>query len=187
MAAARTPRLNINLLYPQGIPLKLLARIIKWLLTFGRYIGIVVEILVLATFAARFKFDGDLADVNENINKQIPYIESLTTQENLIRQTQFKLSIIKNVLTATPSWQDILSKISNQLPAGIKVTTINFDHSQSTDNQVVFKITGSALSNSDLAVFLSGLNSVNSFKEINLTNISLGDTGFTFTITGVAK
>lgn len=187
MASARTPRLNINVLYPQGIPLKLPARIIKWLLTFGRYIGIAVEILVLATFAARFKFDADLADVNENINKQIPYIDSLTTQENLIRQSQFKLTVIKRVLTSTPSWQDIMSKISAQLPEGIKITTINLDHSQATDRQVVFKITGNALTNSDLAVFLSGLNSVNSFKEINLSNVSLGDNGFSFTVTGATK
>ena len=83
-------KISLNLLYSQGTPLKWPAKILTWALSAGRYIGIAVEILVLATFAARFKFDADLADLKEKINQQIPYIESLQKEESLIKQTQFR-------------------------------------------------------------------------------------------------
>lgn len=183
---AKLLKLNLNLLYPQGIPLKLPTKIFKWLLSFGRYIGIIVEILVLVTFAARFKLDADLADVNEKINRQIPFIENKKADEQKIKQTQFKLTEIKKALASVPNWQEILKKMSDEAPKGTVFTNLSFDHSK-TSPELQFKITGTASSNNDLAILLSGLKKQPAFKDINLGSLGLDETGLTFTITGGIK
>lgn len=178
-------KLNLNLLHPQGIPLKLPAKILKWLLSFGRYIGIIVEILVLVTFAARFKLDADLADINEKINQQIPFIENLKTQEQLVKQTQFKIAVIKKNLNLSPSWQNILDKLSAQIPKGTTLNSLSFDHSKTSELQ--FKMVGLASSNNDLAILLNGLKKEPTFKDIHLAALNLDDSGLNFTITGAVK
>lgn len=184
--ATQPIKLNLNLLHPQGIPLKLPVKILKWLLSTGRYIGIFVEILVLVTFAARFKLDADLADINDKINQQIPFIENLSTDQQTIKQVQFKLGIIKKNLDYIPNWQNILSKMSAQIPKGTILTSINFEHTK-TSPELQFRIVGQASSNNDLAILLNGLKHDITFKNISLIALTLDDTGLNFTITGAAK
>lgn len=181
--AAPTLKISLNLLYPQGLPSKLPAKLLKWALTFGRYIGIVVEIVVLVAFAARFKLDADLADTNDKINSQIPHIESLKKDEQTIRNTQFKLLAVKQNLSKIPNWQGTLSKISSQMPSGAILSNLSFNNS----SDLTFKLTGEASSNNDLAIFLSGLKGEEGFKDINLTSINFDDEGLSFTISGALK
>lgn len=187
MAKSAQPiKLNLNLLYPQGIPLKLPTRLLKWLLSFGRYIGIIVEILVLVTFAARFKLDADLADINDKINRKIPPIENKHQDEQNIKQLQFKLAVIKKNLDFVPNWQNILDKLAAQTPKGTSFTNLNFETGKNS-LELQFKVAGTAASNNDLAIFLNGLKNEPTFKNINLISLSLDDTGLNFAITGVAK
>ncbi len=183
---AKPLRLNINLLYPQGIPLKLPTKILKWLLSFGRYIGIIVEILVLVTFAARFKLDADLADVNEKINQQIPAIENRAKDEQNIRLLQFKLTAAKKGFDQVPNWQNILNNLSAQIPKGTIFTNISFERAKNSAD-LQFKIVGTASSNSDLAILLNGLKSQPSFQNVNLVSLNLDDTGLSFSIIGAVK
>src|SRR5438270_3459420 len=88
-------KINLNLLYPQGIPEQLPLRFLKWLISYGRFIAVAVEILVLATFIARFKLDADLSDIKQKIKDQAPYIQALSIDEAIIKETQLRLSTIK--------------------------------------------------------------------------------------------
>ncbi len=178
------PKLNLNLLYPQGIPQKLPVKLLKWVLTFGRYIAIIVEIVVLGTFAARFKLDADLAELKEKINQQVPFIESLATTEVQIRHLQFKISSIKAAYTTSPVWDNILSSISKQTPAGVTITTLTFDN---TVSPMQIKIIGQAATNNDLGGFLSGLKTEDSLTNINLGTLTYEKGEISFTITLEAK
>lgn len=184
--AAQHPkiRLNLNLLFPQGVPQKLPIRFLKWLTSYGRFIAIVVEAIVIVTFITRFKMDADLADLKDKINKQIPFIESLAQNEAEIKQTQFKLAQIKKVYSSTPDWGGVLSKISQQLPSGVKLSDINLDHSEANLN---FRVTGVSSSNADLATFIGGLKQESSFRDINLTNVNFDSGQIDFAITGGVK
>src|SRR3989344_9262322 len=106
-------RINLNLLYPQGVPEKLPLKFLKWLISYGRYIVVVVEIVVLACFAVRFKLDADLADLKENINSQVPYLESLSVDEALIVQTQQRLSNVQKVVEASSLWNKTFTQIAS--------------------------------------------------------------------------
>ncbi len=183
---AQFPKLNLNLLYPQTLPTKFYARFLKWLLTFGRYIAVAVEILVLATFAARFKLDADLAALKEKINQQIPFIENLTETESLIRQTQFRLSTTQQITSISPSWSAILSKIANLTPASIRLTSINLIVEKAGSKPQI-KIIGSSPSNIEVAIFLAALRADNQFSGITLSSFTLDESAIQLAITGVAK
>lgn len=186
MALSVPSKIRINLLYPQNIPQKLSVKFFKWLLSIGRYIAVFVEIVVLLAFAARFKLDAELNVINEEINKQIPYLEEQVKDEVLIRQTQFKLTQAKTEFALSPKWQEIISKIAAQTPQSVIFNTLIFEHQVNSSN-LIFRINGKALTNNDLALLVSGLKSESKFQDIDLSNISLEDDGITFTISGSTK
>src|ERR1035437_695532 len=98
MPKSQNPKLviRLDLLKPQSNPEKVFLKLIRWLLSTGRYIFIFVEAIVLIAFATRFKLDSDLSSKRDAIEQQIPYLESLKPTETLIKRTQLKLSTIDN-------------------------------------------------------------------------------------------
>lgn len=185
MAAQKKQKegLRLNLLHPQGIPEKLPLRFLKWMLAYGRYIVVVVEIIVLASFAARFKLDADLADIKQKIDREVPFIENKAQDEALINQTQLKLTTVKQTYAKNPDWKGILTKISNQVPSSVHLTGINFSNA----DKVEFKIAAQSNSNADLASFLNGLKSDPTFVNITLANISFDQGDIVFSISGGVK
>lgn len=175
--------LNVNLLFPQGVPQKLPVRFLKWLISYGRFIAIFVEVIVISAFVLRFKFDQDLSDINDKINEQIPFIESLSADEAAIKQTQFKLSTIRGVYSTTPSWNSLLDEISKQIPSGVKLTSIGLDHTQQVKS-VTFRLSGVSTTNRDLASFVAGLKADTALKDIILSSISFDQGQINFTISG---
>ena len=180
-----TNRLNLNLLYPQGIVPKLPARFIKWLLAYGRFIVVFVEIIVLVCFVMRFKLDEDLNNQKEDINSKVPYLDSLITSETLSNQTQLRIKLIKDVYAKSEKNAAIFKKIADQTPQGVIVQNINLDTKSDEGNH--FKITSGTPNNYDVAVYLNGLKSEPEFSEIILASISFDQGQLTFTITGKAK
>lgn len=178
------PILNLNLLYPQGIPQKLPIKLLKWVLTFGRYIAIGVEIIVLATFAARFKLDADLATIKEDINKQIPFIQNLAETETKIKQLQNKISTIKKTTSASTNWKKFLDQIAAQTPQGVVISNLSLDNSS---KPLQYKIIGTATTNNELSVFVAGLKSEKNLSNVNLATLSYDQGQVAFTITGSTK
>ncbi len=176
-------RIHLNLLKPQGNPEKIYSKVMKWLLSTGRYLIVIVELLVLAAFVSRFKFDADLQSLKEQIDQQIPFIESQKNDEILIRQTQAQLSTIKNLKVSEPNYSSILKKIADQTPQNIKISNITLNKDNS---KLSFKIVGSSRNNNDLANLILGLKSETEFSEINLANVGLDQSTINFTITGTA-
>lgn len=192
MAAPHKPhkkdRLSLNLLYPQGLPEKIYLKFLKWLLNYGKFILIAVEVVVIGAFLARFTLDAQEAELTQKIDNQIPYIESLKNDEVLIRRTQFKLTEVKKSFDTSPNWKNILNQISQQIPLGITLQSLNLDQSENDPSKktegLLFRITGQSLSNNDLAVLLGGLKKDPNFKNISLTNISFDQGVIIFTIVG---
>ncbi len=183
-AKKSSAKLFINILYPQGSKDKLPVRFLKWLISYGRFIVIIVEVVVLTTFAYRFKLDAELSTLGDKIKNQIPIIESLSGDEALITQTQLKLSTIKKVYTLTPNWQKTLDKISAQLPSGVKINTLSLEPIKNTSS-TNFRLTAQGSSNNDVAVFLNGLKNDKSVRNISLNNINFDQGSIVFTVTGV--
>lgn len=176
--------INLDLLKPQSNPEKLAVKLIRWLLSTGRYIFIFVEAIVLIAFGTRFKLDADLASTKEAIEQQIPYIESLKLDEILIRQTQLKLANISSIKTDSVDYSTILKKIADQTPTGVKITTLNVLKNIS---KASVQINAQSQTNTDLTSFIQGLKSDQTFSEINLASVGLEKGNITFTVTATTN
>lgn len=171
----------LDLLKPQSNPEKIPVKIIHWLLSTGRFIFIFVEIIVLIAFITRFKFDADLASKKEVIEQQIPYIESLKPYEVLIRQTQLKISTVLTTKANAVNYPDILTRIADQTPTGVKLISLNF---KKEVGKVAFSMNAEAQNNGDITSLVQGLKQDNFFSEINLSSIGLEKNIIQFTLSG---
>ncbi|MBI2018301.1 PilN domain-containing protein [Candidatus Daviesbacteria bacterium] len=176
--------INLDLLKPQSNPEKLAVKVFRWLLSTGRYIFILVEVIVFIAFILRFKLDADLADKKEAIEQQIPYIESLGPYEILIRQTQLKISTILAAKSDFVNYPLVFKKIADQTPLGIKLISLNM---QKEVGKITFTMNAEAQNNNDVTSFVQGLKQDSSFSDINLTSIDLDQRTITFTLTGSSK
>ena len=178
--------INFDLLKPQSNPEKTSVKILRWLLSTGRYIFIFVEAVVLIAFIARFKLDEDLASKNEAIKQQVPYIQSLKSTENLIRQTQLKIASIDTSRKAYPDYAGILKKISDQIPSSVKINSLNIDF---TEGIVTAKLSAQTQINSDLGVFISNLKQTQTFSDVNIDSVGFekGNTVFSMTAQAIKE
>lgn len=183
---AKNPKLLIllDLLRPQGSPEKLPVKFLRWLLSSGRYTLIFVEALVLVAFITRFKLDADLANTKEAIEQEVPFIESLKAYEILIRQNQLKLSTIAAFRVNTPDYPQILRRIADQTPAGVKITSLRLDKSV---GKVTVVVTAQSQTNNDLSNFITGLKGDRYFSQVNLASVGLEQGLIRFVVNADAK
>lgn len=179
----KLPIFKVNLLIKKGEQLKLQVKLIRWLLSSGRFIVVFVELLTISAFVYRYKLDTDLADLQDSIKERVPYIQSLKNDEILIRQVQFQLNNIKQTRNENPNFAQVLSKIALITPKNIKLTSISFDRTQSFP-KTSLSISGQTPSNVELSAFVKALQKDPIFAEITLTNISF-ERQTNFTITGI--
>lgn len=185
MPKARNPLIiKLNLLKPQSNPEKILIKLVRWLLSSGRYIFIFVEALVLVAFIARFKLDADLAAKKEAIEEQIPYIESLSSYEILIRNTQAKLATIDSIKKNSTNWSEIFKKIADQVPASVKINSIRMEKGVGS---TTLHIIGQTQINSDITNFVAGLRENPNFTNTTVASLSLEENVIKFTIDAAAK
>lgn len=178
-------RLNLNLLYPQGLSEKIPVRFLKWLLAYGRFIVIAVEIVVVAAFVFRFKLDADLDDLKRKINNEIPYVEGLSVDEALIKQTQSRLIVVSKTSQDSKAWVDIMPRITQYVPQRLRLTNLNIE--KDANSKLNLKITGKSKSNNDLSFLINSLKKDAQLKDINLANIIFEQGEIGFTITGSTK
>lgn len=177
-------RIRLDLLRPQSSPEKLPVKLLRWLLSTGRYIFILVEGLVLLAFIFRFKLDADLAERKESIEQQIPYIESLGADEILIRQTQLKLKSIDAFALSSADYPQILKRIADQTPQGVKILSLNL---KKEVGKVTIQINAQAQNNSDVTSFVLGMKEGKYFSDVVLASIGLEQDIIRFTVNAKAE
>lgn len=182
--SAQSPRLRIklNLLHPKELQMKLPERFLKWLISYGRFIVIFVEIIVVIAFLTRFKYDADLDELKRKINQDLPYVEGLSTDEALIEQTQKRLALIDKTYLTSDNWQETIVNLSSLTPSSIQFRGLNLE--EKDEKNINFRINASTISNTDLGIFLNNLRTKDYLRDINLTNIGFEDNQILFTVTG---
>lgn len=172
---------KVNLLIRKGEKVQFQVELFKWLLSSGRFIVVFVELMVIGAFVYRYKLDADLADIQDKIKEQIPYIQSLKNDELLIRQAQLRLKTISQTRQDNLVWTRAFDKVSSLTPQAITLTTVSLNRIQNSPN-VSISITGQSPSNRELSAFIKALQKEPAFSGITLTNISFeGQTVFTIT------
>ncbi len=186
-------RLKLNLLHPNEIPPSLPTRFLRWVVSYGRYIVIFTEIIVVSAFVYRFKLDYDLDTLKTSINKDVPFIEGLISDEARITQAQIKLKTIGTTYNSAPNWKRIFNNLSTEIPTSVRINSLNLDNSDSAAEYISIKFVGQTNSVNDLGFFIRKLRDLKDaqgnklFKDIVLDSLNYDKEELIFSISGGAK
>ncbi len=109
-------------------------RIIVWITTYGRYIMITTELIVLLAFASRFSLDRKLSDLKENISQKQEILEVNMDLEQDIRAVQTKIGTVKSLMQGQSAPVDTLVLVQTLMPAGSYLETLTIEKDKLTAN-----------------------------------------------------
>lgn len=127
--AARTRKKNINLVIKQETDESISGQIFSWALTYGRYIIIITQIVVLSVFFLRFKLDRDHTDLKEAVTQKQVLVESVADLEGEIRRIQGKLETIASLTKNQQVLLNMLRFLEQASPSDMRfmALTLNGD------------------------------------------------------------
>lgn len=166
----------INLLGQEDLKHTPHGRIISWALTYGRYIMIGTEIVVLLAFISRFSLDRRLTDLKEEITQKQAILEANVSLEQDIRNLQDTLVKLKQTMTNQSVPLDTLTLLQTLLPAGVYVETLDI----ATDRVSVSAVAGSTYGFSQ---FLTNLQATKQFSQVDIGDIKKSEAGIEFKFT----
>jgi Tfp pilus assembly protein PilN len=176
------PKSQINLLPQEDFEKQPLGKFVLWALSIGRWVVIIVDIIVICAFLSRFKLDQDKANIDEKIKIKQNIVQSLQPTEKEFRSLQLRLIQIKNLQTKQSNVVPLVSTIAKVLPADVILS--NFSYQEGG-----ISASGVALSEESLGKFLAGLINSPTLTEINLSSVSQkqGDSGISFSLSAKIK
>ncbi|KKS30559.1 MAG: Type IV pilus biogenesis protein PilN [Candidatus Amesbacteria bacterium GW2011_GWA2_42_12] len=177
MRSARPNRLSINLLPQDPFYETPIGRVMAWGSTVGRYLVIFTELVVIVSFASRFKLDRDLTDLNSGIQQRSQIVDSYGELENSIRITQTKTGyLVQQKNEYNPI--SVLDTITQSLPQDLVLTVVRVSSQQ-------IQVTGTALTPEALAQIVRNLQAQPAVSALFVDQIksnSQGGAGLEFVI-----
>lgn len=137
---------GFNLLKPTRRPLSPVEKVYNWALSFGRYLVIATELVVLIAFGARFKLDYDISDLTENIEDKSEVIAASKAEEEKFRIIHEKIVVYEDEVELVVPLSNHIKHIKDV--AGDQITLTNWNYSEYR-----LKIEGLSNSTSDLTSF----------------------------------
>lgn len=161
-----------------------LAKFLKWATTFGRWVVVLTDLVVISAFLSRFYFDTKLADLHELITQDQAIIESATPFEETFRLVQKKLGILKSLSLKKFATEDKASFISSILPQDVVLKNVYVSPQE-------INLSGSAGSDIGLGLLLRNLISSPKISKVNVSQLAFGERKeagtISFTITATWK
>ena len=177
--------ISVNLLGQQDLGHTPWGRIVAWATTYGRYIMITTEIVVLLAFISRFSLDRKLTDLTEEVTQKQAIIEANASFEKEIKSVQTNLARAKELIVAQPKPIALVTLMETLLPPDVYLTSFDITASKLTGNAVAGTTNG-------FSQFLANLGSVKELQNVTLGDINKQGTGgiefqFTAEIAGAPK
>jgi len=172
---------NINLVTHDGLEESPYGRLLTWATTYGRYIMITTEIVVLLAFISRFSLDRKITDLNEAIAQKKMIIQANQDFENEIKSIQSKISTIKSLLPEQETSVQSLLKFKSYLPFDVYIESFIFS-SKNINTDVIAQTTNGFMQ------FIRNLQSQDMYSKIEIGEISRNpDKGLEFKMTFTLK
>jgi Tfp pilus assembly protein PilN len=156
----------INLLIQQDFEHSASGRILSWLLSSGRAIVIITELIVIIAFISRFWLDKTLTDLSEANASKKTQIEASLPFETDFKSVQKRLVISKQLDSQKANAANLIQTVVQVLPQDIILSEISVN-----EGKVI--VEGESLSEGSIASLINSLNKSNKIKDTNLTNIAL--------------
>lgn len=156
--------IKINLLGSQDLEHTPWGRLISWATTYGRYIMITTEIVVLLAFISRFSLDRKNTDLTEELTQKQAIIEANTAFEKEIKSLQANLATAKKLMADQAKPVRLLNDLETFLPPDVYLTSLEI-----SKNKLV--IAATAGTTAGFAQFLSNIQSATRIKNVVLGDI----------------
>lgn len=177
MSPAKQP--TVNLIGEEEMEYTPVGRIVTWAVTYGRYIMIGTEIIVLLAFISRFSLDRKLTDLNDEVSQKQAIIDANHEFEANFRTLQDKLATINTLMNAPQTTSQVLSTIQSLLPNDVHLDTLNIDNQRVVGNVVANTTAG-------FSQVVANLQASSIFSQVDIGDVNRSPTTgiqFTFTAT----
>lgn len=168
MQATGTP--EVNLLPTEEIEKAPLGKFLKWALTYGRYIVVVTELIVLLAFLSRFKLDRDITDLSEEIGRKKNIITAAESFENKVRHLQNRLEKIALIEKATVHPDKTLTYLTTVLPQETTLDSVSVSGSK-------IILSGKTPSEMGLSTLVAGIRQNKNVAGISVDKITRNEGG----------
>jgi len=159
-----TPEISINLLGSLQQDLSPIGRFITWITTYGRYIMITTEMIVLIAFISRFSLDRRLTDLNDEISQKQDIIAANQDLEITFRRTQDSLNKIKLLLDQQAKPVGAVKIAHTLLPSGTYFQNLSINNGK-ISSQVT------SLTIQSFSQFLLNLSATRSLSNIDIGTV----------------
>jgi len=159
------PAKNINLLIHVDFDKTILGKFLRWSLTYGRYIIICTEIVVLLAFIYRFSLDRKITDLNDEIDQKSAIIVANTGFETQFRNLQFRTQKITELVSTQNTALNVIRHLEQITPSGIILESFSLQNNS-------LSVQASADTNSTLALYLSQLKASAFISDVTITSLS---------------
>ena len=160
-----TRQVSINLLGSQDLEHTPWGRIVSWATTYGRYIMITTEIVVLLAFISRFSLDRKLTDLTEEVTQKQAILEANIDLEKDIKTLQTTLTTIKKLSADQKNPIDIVTSMETLLPSDVYLTSFELSPTKLT-------LAAVAATTQGFSQFLANAQSTKLLKNVTLGDIS---------------
>jgi Tfp pilus assembly protein PilN len=169
---------SVNLIGDEEMEHTPVGRIVTWAVTYGRYIMIGTEIIVLLAFISRFSLDRKLTDLSDEVSQKQAIIDANQDFETEFRTIQAKIMKIQTLLSTAPVAQNALNAVETMLPADVHLETLNITNEQVIGNVVANTTEG-------FSQMVANLQAASIFSQVEIGDIKRSPTtGIQFTFTG---
>lgn len=164
MAAHKKKQININLVVKEDFDSSFSGQILSWALTYGRYIIIITQIVVLSVFFLRFRIDREHTDLKESVAQKQALVESISEMETEIRRIQGKLVYIKQISKSQDAYLKALRFLQDNTPTDMIFSALTL-----SPEKISIAATSSSLKS--FSYFLKRIQQDKKFTEVSLENI----------------
>ena len=137
---------------------------IKWALTIGRLLVVVVELVALSMFLYRFTLDRQLIDLRTKISAEAKVVSFLQSREDTYRNLQERLALVSTFSKQNDDQMKILNDIISFAPQDVTFNSLNL-----VDNSV--KINADVGSVSSLTDFADKLKNYSKTDSVSIDSI----------------
>ncbi|EKD67501.1 MAG: hypothetical protein ACD_48C00373G0004 [uncultured bacterium] len=158
------PKISINLLGLEQQEHSPIGRFIGWATTYGRYIMVTTEMIVLVAFLSRFSLDRQLTDLKDEIMQKQDIIAANQDLETQFRQIQDSLNKTKALLVKQAIPTNAINTLHMLLPSGTYFQTLAIN-----DNKITSQVV--SLTVQSFSQFLINLNSTKQLSHVEIGTV----------------
>ena len=158
------PKISINLLGLEQQEHSPIGRFIGWATTYGRYIMVTTEMIVLVAFLSRFSLDRQLTDLKDEIMQKQDIIVANQDLEAQFRQIQDSLNKMKALLTKQEIPTNTINTLHMLLPSGTYFQSLSIN-----DNKITSQVV--SLTVQSFSQFLINLSATKQLSNIEIGTV----------------